>query len=383
VAVSDKVIYISVMRLSEKVARDWFVDFLIENGIDVEFWDVATVVYGRDGHESMTADYLRVPKSYTELEGRLFLPENRNATYIMLATYESRTVNLFRTMTRSNCRLVHISWGAMPGGHTRRLIRGLDNPAAFALNAARRAKAGVYRRLNLVKRFDIVFAAGEVLVAASTSTKCVVPINLVDYDHYRSSRLAAERLIENSYAVFLDIFLPYQSDLKIVGMQAVDADSYYASLTRYFDRVEQLLDVEVVIAAHPKSNYSSAQFGGRRMLRGLTPELVRDAKVVLSHHSTSISYAILNRKPIVFIYTDEMLELYEMTIVDQIRGLAAYLNSPVQNIDRFPAGGELVVPVVDEARFDAFKYDFLTTHASEHDSSRDIFLREITRVTRE
>lgn len=377
-----KVVYVSVMRLSEKVARDWFIDFLIENGIDVEFWDVASVVYGDDKNGSMQAAYLRTPQSYGELERLLRRRENRNASYIMLASYENRTVTLFRAMARSKSRTMYISWGAMPPGKAGRWAGVLGSPLALAGKLARRARVSSYRLLRLVNRFDVAFAAGELLVSAASKARRVVAINLIDYDHYRESKAGSERLVDNPYAVFLDINLPYQSDLRIAGMRAVDAGTYDSALARYFDRVEQTLGLEVVIAAHPKSNYTPAHFGGRRTLQGVTAELVRDAEFVMSHHSTSVSYAVLNKKPIIFVYTDGMYSVYRRTIVDQMMGLATYLNAPILNIDRLAASA-LPEIFVDDARFDAFKYEFLTTHGSENMWSRDLFLREILAVSEE
>src|SRR5665213_3656884 len=96
---TNKVIYVSVMRLSDKASRDWYIDFLIEKGIPVEYWDVASLVYGEDGRHSQQTAYLRTPNSYREIERLLQLPENKNASYVMLVTYEGRTAALFRILS--------------------------------------------------------------------------------------------------------------------------------------------------------------------------------------------------------------------------------------------------------------------------------------------
>ena len=376
-AVSRKVIYVSVMRLSEKAARDWYVDDLLARGMDVEYWDVASLVFGDDGHRSTPAPYLRTPASYAALERLLHAPENQGARYVMLVPYDGKTARLYRLFSRYDCPMVFISWGALPIGGGQRWRRRLTNAAASARNVLRSVRAHLYRRLGIVKRFDIVFVAGERLLADAHHATRVVPINLVDYDHYVRVRPETERLVEGRYAVFLDIYLPHQSDLRIVGLRAIDADAYYRSLNRFFSLVEARYGVRVAIAAHPKAQYDATTFEGRPTIAGRTPELVRDADFVISHHSTSLSYAVLNRKPIVFIYTDGMEREYGLTIVSFVRDMAAYLHAAVYNVDTIEDSGDVAIGPVDEVRYDEYKYSFLTSHASEHDRTADVFWREL------
>lgn len=365
------------MRLSDKASRDWYIDFLIEKGMPVEYWDVASLIYGEDGRHSQQTAYLRTPKSYREIERMLQLPENMNASYVMLVTYEGRTARLFRILSRRKCRMLFISWGALPVGHSRRLRKTLLNPRASALNFARKTKAAIYKKVGLVQPFDCVFVAGQVLMSSPSYANRRVAINLSDYDHYVRARSAPEPVVEGRYAVFLDIFLPHQSDLRISGMRPIEPIAYYRSLNRFFSLLEQVFDTKVVIAAHPKAEYDATTFDDRAIFRGVTPELVRDADFVISHHSTSLSYAVLNRKPIMFIYTSRMKALYELTVVAYLHELAAYLHAPLYNVDDIVRGEQIAVPQVDDERYEAFKYDFLTSLASENAKTQEIFWREV------
>ena len=44
---SKKVIYVSWTKLTDKYARDWYIDHLIQNGIEVEYWDVSALIRGQ------------------------------------------------------------------------------------------------------------------------------------------------------------------------------------------------------------------------------------------------------------------------------------------------------------------------------------------------
>lgn len=372
-----KVIYVSIMRLSDKAARDWYLDFLIANGISVEYWDVTSLVFGEDGHSSKKAEYLRTPRTYQEVEATLRRPENRDACYVVVVTYERRTAKLYRLLSKNHCRMLFIDWGALPTSRSTDWYRRLSDPAATAINLLWKSKAIIYRKLRLIKPFDIVFAAGEALMSGSHYALRVVPINLVDYDHYVEGKSDKGRLVKGRYVVFLDIYLPYQSDLKITGLATLDPCSYYLSLNRFFKLLELKYEIKVVIAAHPKSDYGIDTFQGRETFRGRTAELVRDADFVVSHHSTSNSYAVLNRKPIIFVYTEEMLRMYKYTRIREIMDFAKYLDAAIYNIDKITQCSQVVINAVNLSRYDGYKYSFLTTHESEHTTTQEIFWREI------
>jgi hypothetical protein len=111
---SRKVIYVSFMRLSEKVARDWYINYLMAKGVAVEYWDLAPLLFGGDASASKQTDYLRTPRTYQEIQTLLRLPENKGALYVMLISYEGRTADVYRLLSQNNCRTCFIAWGELP-----------------------------------------------------------------------------------------------------------------------------------------------------------------------------------------------------------------------------------------------------------------------------
>ncbi|KOR27505.1 hypothetical protein TI05_18855, partial [Achromatium sp. WMS3] len=71
-------------------------------------------------------------------------------------------------------------------------------------------------------------------------------------------------------------------------------------------------------------------FGNRYMKKGNTAQMVRQAKMVLAHGSTSISYAVLWKKPILFLTTNELERSW---MFPQIEVMATSLGKKVINID--------------------------------------------------
>lgn len=288
-----KVIYISSSRLTDKTSRDWYADYLIGKGVEVEYWDVVALV--RDDYDeaaAKTTNYLRIFQTYSEVEEMLCIPENRNAYYVILVTYTGFTVRLFRLLTNYDCRMIFMAWGAVPTKRFnmwRKALSGLSNPLWLAKKVFFKAKAIAYRQLKLIKPFDIVFVAGQVLMAGSHYATKVIPMNAADYDQYKKVALEnAAPIVEGRYAVFLDVYLPYHSDVKIAGWPTIKPNEYYASLNQFFKLLEAKYKVNVVIASHPRADYRvSNPFHGRKIYHGRAPELVKDADFVISHSSTS------------------------------------------------------------------------------------------------
>jgi hypothetical protein len=380
--VKRKIIYVSFVRLTDKVMRDWYIDYLLEKGAVVEYWDVVSLL--REEHSesgAKDADYLRVLHRYDELTQLLRQPENRNAWYIMLVNYGGQFTRVFRLLSKFDCRMLFIAWGAMPARSAatrRRIVAMMGRPLLYSKLAFYQLKAAAWRRLRLVKPFEIVFAAGQVMLEGEQHALKVVPINLCDYDCYLRQKDCRKRQVQGRYAVFLDINLPYHTDLEICGYARIEAAGYYRSVNRFFGLLEQQYGLKVVIAAHPKGDCDAATFEGREAYRLVTADLVRHAEFVICHCSTAVSYAVLNAKPLVFIYTNGMLQAYRDNFMKSVRCCADYLGAPLYNVDSVHEARQVVVRDPDPSRYASYKYDFLTTRQTEHSSNGEILWRELS-----
>lgn len=374
-----KVVYLSCMPLTAKLSRDWYLDHLISAGIDVEFWDITRILRGNvTEHHRQQRDYLLEIDELSALEAAVV--DRRDAVYVLLLPKIWAFRAVFSLLSRHHCLTVSIMWGAVPafGAASRPAALCLFRSPQFLLSKIRnRVHAFLLDHAGYSRPYDLVFAAGQAMLAKPASAHRTVPIALCDYDQYAQSRVGA-RIVDTKYAVFLDIYLPFQSDLALVGMQAVDPAAYFADLDRLFAAVERCYGLEVVIAMHPKAHYLNYEFRGRRLVAGRTAELVRDAEFVICHASTSVSYAVLNRKQVWTICTDEMERLYAYNFMLQIRALAASLRAPLLNASRFDEVDLPTLAPPDESRYATYQNDFVVTPGIEGGESKRIFLHEIT-----
>ena len=162
-----KLIYISYGRLTDKISRDWYIDYSIEKGSVVEYWDIVSLMREEHNEKGMlNPSYLRYIKSYKEFDALLQTTENQDAVYVMLISYSGRFSKPYRLLSKYNSKMVFLNWGAMPiktnvSKLQSMIYRFFMQPVKF-IRAVSDTLLGIgYRRLNLVKQFDIVFVAGK------------------------------------------------------------------------------------------------------------------------------------------------------------------------------------------------------------------------------
>lgn len=115
------------------------------------------------------------------------------------------------------------------------------------------------------------------------------------------------------YAVFLDEDMIYHSDYACLGTRPpMTEQAYYASMNGFFREFECSTGLPAIIAAHPRSHYELRPqlWNSRTTIYGKTAQLVRGATLVFCHQSTAISFAVMWRKPIIFLTTNELMSSY-------------------------------------------------------------------------
>jgi hypothetical protein len=107
-----------------------------------------------------------------------------------------------------------------------------------------------------------------------------------------------------------------------------------------------------------------------------TAELVLKSKYVLSHHSTAISYAVLDYKPINFLLIDEWVGEYEEYANTEI---SKSLGCKLINIDKISSVDEVAFNKVEKNLYDDYKYNYIVGHKTEGLSSGSIILNEFNK----
>ncbi len=329
-----KIIFLSSQSLDPRNYKRYGLELLQKNGFAVEYWDVTSVLYPHVAGEyalkdAVNFDGLRVfdkgrelYQSLSKLGKESFVMDN--------LLFNLHFFKLYRALTKSGAEYASIIAGAVPD------VQDLDKLNTVHSGIVRKIKKllstspgkiwndMIIPRLPFklfgIKSAKLILASGEMSLKYKLpmdSKTDIVWAHALDYDLYLEEK--DDKTIEKPIAVFLDSYLPFHPDwLYFNDGQDIDADRYYGALNNFFDIVENNLKIEVVIAAHPRSDYDPLKdyYKGRKCIKGQTVKLVKESKLVLANFSTAINMASLFHKPIIFMTSDDLDQLGFNSVIE-------------------------------------------------------------------
>lgn len=207
-----------------------------------------------------------------------------------------------------------------------------------------------------------------------------IPAHSFDYEKYR--RINADDMPASApaWALYIDESLPSHEDNSELGYDApVSFERFSVALKQFFDLFEQESGMTVRIAAYPSARsdaYYKALFGDRDVVFGQTAELVKGAAVVFAHASTAISFAVLWRRPLAFLVSEELRSSWYMPWVLAPQSL---LQAPLVDIDNELSGRALAHGglAIDAARYEAYENTYLRSPAAPDASIWEIFAQGV------
>lgn len=380
-----KIVFLNYEPLTSRDEKIFYMKEFIANGLAVEYWDLKSIYFKNVKWPSiMDRDFVRVINDFNEFVQHLRQQDSKSTIYVDFLSFNIKIWKYYYLLFKYARLLVCFKrFGLYSfsryGGFNIKKLGVLFNPRRLLKSISNVISNKLGAQVN--RRYSIVFTAGKAFKNYCEKLAPVVEINHFDYDEYLLAKSDDKRLVERKYCVFLDVNLPFHHDFKLMGMEQLKPEKYYESLINLFKLVENKFGLEVVIAAHPTAAYDESRFGGRKVIANQTNKLVRDCEFVFSHCSTAISFPVIYYKPIVFIYTDEMKKLYKNGQYRFINELAAALNCDVYNIDALSKIDIFSIKQPDIARYNAYKYGYLTSKEVEHQHSLNIILKHFSKLS--
>lgn len=181
----------------------------------------------------------------------------------------------------------------------------------------------------------LVVGGTKSMLDVNNKKTLVIKAHNFDYDFFIKEKQTKLNKKEK-FLVFLDEDGPYHSDYIRLGMKPfVTANKYFPVIDLGLSEIARSLNLKVKIAAHPRSNYGSKQIKYKHpIIENKTFKLIRNAEVIVAHSSTALQLAIIMKKPIIFITTDEIQnKSYARSYAKTINYFATELGSRVVNLN--------------------------------------------------
>jgi len=352
-----KLIYMVDSPFSKRDYDRFGIEIAKKNGFGTEVWDLTPVLDRKAYEVTRISD----PVDYENTNCRLFLDKDnlyrrikeidRNSLVIIMFGIDYKTYFLYKKLSRSGISYALFLANAIPlyKNTAGNYQEGFKNRLILLLNKLKAANIpklkkfifeSISKHLFKIQPPAFILAGGLATIAnykppIGKETR-IIWAHTLDYDLYLDDlrKPSINEFKDKEHAVFIDGYWPFYPDYVRMGVRApVSPEDYYPLLCSFFSNVEKETGFEIIIAAHPRSNYEEHPdyFEGRKTVRGRTRELIRDSKLVLMHYSTALNFTVLYKKPVIFFTTSQM-EQFNMD-ANYIRAYSSELNKSFININ--------------------------------------------------
>jgi len=339
-----RIIFFIGSPLSQRDYDRFGIEVLQKNGFEVEVWDFTPFLHPQVNRNIKLFDAINWEKysifpTWNEARSAI-LKLQHNCFIICMVSYQIKSLTIYRALSKKKLRYCVFMANALPT---------ISNKKSM-LYSLRRLK-----KIDLFKVITVLFSkipynymgirpAAINLAGGAMSTIYNYPVSkktnilwlhTLDYDIYLKKCLNPVHH-DKKMGVFLDEYIPFHPDYIFSGLSVPSSpEEYYPSISKFFELIESKYGVHIVIAAHPISHYENHPdyFGGRPVVKGKTSELVQKSGFVISHMSTSINFAVLFHKPVIFLTSDRLQQSHMKPYIEQ---MASFIGKKPINLDINP-----------------------------------------------
>ncbi len=334
-----KIYFLSYSKLTNKIIEEYCLDSLYSQCLFVEYIDLTNLLRKDHLDNGLSTSIPKIEiRTYFELIRYFKKSERSNAIYFINIPYQLQFFLFHLIITLFNLETWSIMNFANPIYSVRRklcdkIISHIKRPRRFIKIFSNNLFLYFLSKFNFLKKNSITFCVGLAEFNKNHYTIKKVSFNSIDYEKAEIIKNSSDYidLLYKDKIVFLDIYLPFHNDLEFSNEKIIKPEEYYKEVNIFFKEIEIKYNKEVIIAAHPTAIYNINPFDDRKIYWGRTAELVSSCFFVLSHWSTSVNYAVIFKKPIIFFYTSEMQKYYKDTFMLNLSSLSDALSQPLSN----------------------------------------------------
>ena len=371
---NKKIIFLFFQPLDKYNYKRWGFETFLNQGWDVECWLFFGKFYSifnkKEVFYQKRENFYNFKSTFECLKRLKKLPKN---FYFIDAWDGSLKSNIIqRLMILKGGKKIFVYTGLFPGLKNRTINLLLNSKISFKLFTwfFMQVIKVIYNKMNNVifcPKPHYLFVSGNVSIKdAGNTSKNVKVINTHSFDYEEYSNLKNEPLKEEfkNSIVYIDQNLEGNYEFLLNNSKyAASKDLHWKSLNSFFDAMSKKLNKKVLIAAHHRRDKNVKIDTNCEVYYSQTPNLIKNSSLVLVHNSVALSYAILFKKPMIFITTDE-IKKFSIEIDFSIKKFSEILNAKLININNFASLDKYNFFNFDEEAYNRWKEDYIKSPES-------------------
>lgn len=370
-------VFVNHEPFSKNLSVLFCVNELREKGFNIIWLDISQLLYpGLSVADEIDVGYLTKVSDFTTLENLVKTFDSKRTLCFLEMFQNLDTFKIFELFDRY--KLIRLRFERYGGSDlykvTRRTI--IDFIHMFTWKRAINHFKFIIETKKMARLKQKI--GGDLYnyyINSSILSRCDIRVNHPDYDTFLAKDYTMSRIIKEKYAVFIDVSYGLHPDVVYFAKRKYKTDSnkiWRNKLNSFFDYVENKYGIEVIIASHPKTNYSLDAFNGRKIIKYETLNLVKYADMVLMDFSAAFSYSVIYDKKIGIISTCEFYKEY----ANCLRTLTTKMGLPLFMIDQDKYENFEPRKINNEIRKN-YLYTYMTSKENENISSADILTKEL------
>jgi hypothetical protein len=372
---NNKIVFLVESQFNKRDYDRFGIEVLLNNGFDVYVWDFTPFIRERIYQSVKISDpcsYKKLRQFYTFEDAKTSLLKlDKCAAIICLIGYNFDTLKIYRVLGKTKIKYGTFVSNAIPPPVTQNYHMLRKVLRLKVKNILRSSVLRIPFQYLGVCPVNFLLAGGSESkhghsYPTNVETK-IVWAHSLDYDIYLEEEKKSF-CFQQGMGVFLDEYFPFHPDNLYRGIATpITPEVYYSQLCKFFDLLENDYKVKISIAAHPRSNYEEHPdyYKGRTLIKGQTCHLIRNAEFVIAQSSTAINWAVLFKKPIIFITSNKLRCTVEGPYIESI---AFLLNKKPINLDLIMNHEENVdwnhEMMVDHKAYDEYREAYIKTETS-------------------
>lgn len=378
-----KIIILTEVGFSKRDYFRWGIN-KIEKIFDIKILDFTKISYPHffEVHKEKVYE----PRNYheiREINKAKILIDNFKPTYAFdnMNSDSNNSSEIRKFLKQKKIKTIHIQSGLVPTvkrniyEKLHRIFFLFLRPEIF-YSKIKKILKNKYSGQNRDKNSEIILISGLKGINEINKNKEIIYSHSYDYELYLDYKKNLNQIDspKKNFIVFLDQYLPFHPGAVMRGEKPkATKKNYYPKINNFFSFLENKTNKKVLIASHPRADYSKENpFQNRDLIKDKTIELVNNADIVLAHTSTSISYAVLFNKPLIFLTSNEIIRSYDDF---RINSLARELNSALINIDESKSFSEIIdlskISKISNEKYLDYKRNYIKHPYSENISMWD------------